>query len=193
MRAIDSGLHLIVNILSTILVTGSSYCMQILSAPTRSEINRAHLRGSWLDIGVFSFRNLTHIRKWRTVVWYLLAMSSTSLHLFYNSAIFSSVSNNDYYILSVNDALANINYAPTSPDIIYQYVAEANNITYYNKTAYYDFNPNSGDIATRLLSYTFNNLTAVDCLDTYAQEVQTGGDVLVVGVNASYGPDPTHP
>lgn len=93
----------------------------------------------------------------------------------------------------MNDALANINYAPTSPDIIYQYVAEANNITYYNKTAYYDFNPNSGDIATRLLSYTFNNLTAVDCLDTYAQEFQTGGDVLVVGVNASYGPDPTHP
>jgi hypothetical protein len=192
-RSIDTGLHLLVNVLSTILVTGSGYCMQILSAPTRSEINRAHLQRSWLDIGVLSLRNLTHISKWRTAVWVLLAISSASLHLFYNSAIFSSVPNNPYYIYSVNDAFANINYAPSSGDPTFQYLGEANNVTYYNNTAYYGFDLGSGSIVTRLLSYTFDNLTAAECLNAYAQEFQTRGDVLVVAVNASYGPDPTKP
>jgi hypothetical protein len=73
--------HLLINLLGTVLLSSSSYSMQCLSAPTRREVNQAHLKGVWLDIGVPSFRNLRHIRKFRVVLWALLALSSLPLHL----------------------------------------------------------------------------------------------------------------
>lgn len=35
-------LHVFINALSTILLAGSNYTMQVLSSPTRSEVDRAH-------------------------------------------------------------------------------------------------------------------------------------------------------
>jgi len=74
------GLHLLINILSSSLLGASSYCMQRLVAPTREEINKAHKKGTWLDVGVLSLRNLPNISSRRLVVWSLLAMSSIPLH-----------------------------------------------------------------------------------------------------------------
>ena len=47
----NSGLHVIINVFSTILLGGSNYCMQILSAPTRKDIDQAHAKGSFADGG----------------------------------------------------------------------------------------------------------------------------------------------
>lgn len=80
-HSINIGLHVLINILSTLLVTGSSYCMQVLSAPTRSEVDLAHSQQEWLDIGVLSLRNLRRISKWRVCLWVLLSISSATLHL----------------------------------------------------------------------------------------------------------------
>jgi hypothetical protein len=80
-KNINSGLHILINILSTILLSGSNYCMQCLSAPTRKEVDRAHATRRWLDIGVPSFRNLRHISRWRLALWLLLGISSLPLHL----------------------------------------------------------------------------------------------------------------
>lgn len=80
-HSINIGLHVLINILSTLLVTGSSYCMQVLSAPTRREVDLAHSKQKWLDIGVLSFRNLGRISKWRVTLWVLLSISSATLHL----------------------------------------------------------------------------------------------------------------
>jgi hypothetical protein len=77
----NTGLHVIINIFSTILLSGSNYCMQCLSAPTREDVDRAHAKGIWLDIGVPSFRNLTCISKERFLLWFLLGLSSLPLHL----------------------------------------------------------------------------------------------------------------
>lgn len=44
-KRLNSGLHLAINILSTILLSGSNYCMQCLSAPTRTDVDIAHARG----------------------------------------------------------------------------------------------------------------------------------------------------
>lgn len=77
----NSGLHILINVLSTILLSGSNYCMQCLSAPTRGEINKAHGARRWLDIGVPSFRNLRFISRRRLFLWLLLAISSLPLHL----------------------------------------------------------------------------------------------------------------
>ena len=60
-RRLNTWVHLFVNVLSTLLLGASNYCMQILSAPTRDELIRAHGRRTWLHIGVPSLRNLRHI------------------------------------------------------------------------------------------------------------------------------------
>jgi len=82
-ETLNTGLHLGINILSTILLAGSNYTMQCLSAPTRSDIDAAHGRkpGMYLDIGVPSIRNLRHISRRRVILWAALALSSLPLHL----------------------------------------------------------------------------------------------------------------
>ena len=85
-------MHLAINILSTLLLGASNYSMQCLSSPTRSDIDKAHSQGIWLDIGVPSVRNLRRLSTTRIVLWWLLAISSIPLHLLYNSAVFSTLS-----------------------------------------------------------------------------------------------------
>lgn len=80
-RSLNSGLHLVINVLSTLLLCGSNYCMQCLLAPTRQEVDDAHAKQAWLDIGVLSIRNLRRISKLRVVLWSFLCLSSLSLHL----------------------------------------------------------------------------------------------------------------
>lgn len=41
-KNVDTVLHLFINILSTLLLGASNLCMQILAAPTRKEVDRAH-------------------------------------------------------------------------------------------------------------------------------------------------------
>src|SRR5262245_57077854 len=73
--------HVIINTLSTVILSSSNYCMQCLSAPTRQEVDRAHDNGWWLDIGVLSPRNLGGIEKRRLILWCILGMSSMPIHL----------------------------------------------------------------------------------------------------------------
>ena len=91
-------LHLIINGLSTLLLGASNYSMQCLSSPTRSEIDKAHRQGVWLDIGVPSVKNLRRISTSRIAFWWLLAISTIPLHLFYNSAVFSSLYSLEYHV-----------------------------------------------------------------------------------------------
>ena len=79
--AYNIGAHLTVNVLSTLLLSGSNYCMQCLSAPTRREINNAHKRDITFDIGIPSLRNLAALDRWKVVMWTLLGISSLPLHL----------------------------------------------------------------------------------------------------------------
>lgn len=80
--------HLVINILSTVLLSGSNYCMQCLSAPTRQEIDREHAKRNWLDIGVLSTRNLGKISRKRLVLWCGLGLTSLPLHLLYDTSRF---------------------------------------------------------------------------------------------------------
>lgn len=73
--------HIFINALSTVLLASSNYTMQVLSSPTRSEIDRAHRMGDWLDVGVLSLRNLRLISRKRATLCVLLALSSVPLHL----------------------------------------------------------------------------------------------------------------
>lgn len=77
----DIWVHLLINAISTLLLGGSNYCMQCLSAPTRREIDKVHAKGQYLDIGVPSYRNLSSIAWPRVIMWWILGLSSIPLHL----------------------------------------------------------------------------------------------------------------
>jgi hypothetical protein len=76
-------LHILINILSTLLLSASNYAMQVLSAPTRNECVKAHRQGQWLDIGILSMRNIRSLTLRRKVLWFALSLSSVPLHLLY--------------------------------------------------------------------------------------------------------------
>ncbi|KAK1635065.1 hypothetical protein BDP81DRAFT_270504, partial [Colletotrichum phormii] len=101
----NTGAHVVINIISTVLLTGSNYCMQCLIAPTRDEIESAHAKNNWLDIGIPSIRNFWSIALQRKIVWSLLAVSSFPLHLLFNSIVFTSTSSSIYklYKTGVNN------------------------------------------------------------------------------------------
>jgi hypothetical protein len=58
----------------------SNFSMQLLAAPTRGKVDKAHSRSVWLDIGVPSLRNITYISGRRRLVWWILGLSSLPLH-----------------------------------------------------------------------------------------------------------------
>lgn len=75
--------HLVINILATAMLGASNYTQQVLSGPTRHEIDRAHAQQKTLDIAVLSIRNLTEISTKRVTAWFMLALSSIPIHLLY--------------------------------------------------------------------------------------------------------------
>ena len=80
-QSINTGLHLCINVLSMILLSGSNYAMQCLSAPTRTDVDAAHKEIKWLDIGIPSARNLHLADRKKKFLWSLLLISSLPLHL----------------------------------------------------------------------------------------------------------------
>jgi hypothetical protein len=79
-KRVNTGAHVCINILSTFLLGASNVCMQLLAAPTRDEVDAAHQRRVWLDIGIPSWKNLRNIKRSRVWVWALLGLSSIPLH-----------------------------------------------------------------------------------------------------------------
>jgi hypothetical protein len=80
-RLLNTAIHLIINVLSTLLLGCSNYTIQCMSAPTREDVDHAHARHTWLDIGIHSLRNFVHVQGFRALLWCLLAFSSLPLHL----------------------------------------------------------------------------------------------------------------
>ena len=79
-KNVDTVIHIFINIMSTLLLGASNLCMQLLAAPTRTEVDKAHKKRRWLDIGVPSWRNLRSISRTRSAIWYILGLSSVPLH-----------------------------------------------------------------------------------------------------------------
>lgn len=59
--SISWGLHAAISVFVVVLVGGANYVFQVLSSPTREEVTRAHEKKKWLDIGIPSVRNFSHI------------------------------------------------------------------------------------------------------------------------------------
>lgn len=74
------GLHLLINILSTTILSSSNYCAQFLGALRREDVDRAHFRGSWLDIGIPSVRNIRALGFKRKLLWGILFITTIPVH-----------------------------------------------------------------------------------------------------------------
>ena len=99
--------HLGINILGTLLLGASNYCMQVLCAPTREEIDAAHAQHKWLSTGVSSLRNLLYIDRRKFLLWIMLGLSSIPLHLLGNSAVVDILSSNNYLYRGATGNLLN--------------------------------------------------------------------------------------
>ncbi|KAL4815023.1 hypothetical protein BDW67DRAFT_176558 [Aspergillus spinulosporus] len=107
-KELGTCVHLLINVLSTLLLSASNFCMQCLSAPTRKDIDRAHANNEWLDIGVHSIRNLRKIPRFRMLLWLSLVLTSVPLHLFYNSTVYSTISANTYDVYVGNSSFTSL-------------------------------------------------------------------------------------
>ena len=163
--------HLAINVLSTLLLGASNYSMQCLSSPTRREIDKAHSKGVWLDIGVPSVRNLRHLSAARVTLWWLLAISSIPLHLLYNSAVFSTSCSNRYTAFLVSSEF--LNGAPFS-------------IPYMSSISYPEPEIDVDDALKALEAYQKNQtslerLDVKSCVDVYnAPIISSHSDTLLV-------------
>lgn len=116
-KSLNTWLQLLINILCTVLLGSSNYCMQCLTSPTRDEIDNAHGRKRLLRIGVPSLRNLRFISGYRVFVWVCLGLSALPIHFLYafmphhnfmmahtsnsyNSAVFITTQANSYTVLA---------------------------------------------------------------------------------------------
>ncbi|KAF2865785.1 hypothetical protein BDV95DRAFT_441998, partial [Massariosphaeria phaeospora] len=100
---LETYVQLAINIIATLLFSGSEFVMQCLSAPTREDVDIAHRQGGWLDIGVLSVRNLCAVKRIKAVYWLLLGMTSIPLHLIHNSVVFVSTTNHLYDVMVANN------------------------------------------------------------------------------------------
>lgn len=84
-KSTNRWLHLLINILSTLLLTGSNAFMSTYCCPSRKEIDKAHAQRKWLHVGMLSLRNLGKIAKRKSIVVVLLCLSSVPFHLLWVS------------------------------------------------------------------------------------------------------------
>lgn len=73
-RAIDLGLHAMINVFALFFIAGGNYGAQVLASPTRTEVATAHSKQRWLDIGIPSMRNLKGISKGRGLLSALVVL-----------------------------------------------------------------------------------------------------------------------
>ena len=162
-KKLSLWLHLAINILSTLLLGASNYCMQCLSSPSRAEIDSAHSQQIWLDIGVPSVRNLRRVSWNKVILWWLFAISTVPLHLLYNSAIFSTIGANEYEtFIGSENLLTGVGFNWSLP------LDDGSNRTlrYFQQAA------------------DWTNLTDEECKKIYSQQFVTGNNNVLAVTSA---------
>lgn len=99
-------LHLLLNIASSLIIASSNFFMQVLNSPTRAEVDRAHARKQWLEIGVPSLRNVLNVSPYKSLAWLLFSLSSVPIHLLFNSSVFTvDYSGSEWSMAVVSESL----------------------------------------------------------------------------------------
>jgi hypothetical protein len=195
---LNLGAHIVINVLSSMLLGASNLCMQLLSAPTRAEVDEAHRKRIWLDIGIPNLRNLRHIALQRKVVWILLAWASLPMHVFYNSAVYNMTPQNTYIWAVVSPSfLSQGSYSIDNMSLTLDSRADTlvwgldkskkptqNAVgTSTNPTKYFDYFSRGiarvqHEIANNDSSY--HRLSTFDCLKRYTAFERDASDIILV-------------
>ncbi|PUU81081.1 hypothetical protein B9Z19DRAFT_1168396 [Tuber borchii] len=153
-KIIELWLQLGINVLSTLLLSGSNYTQQCLAAPTLSEIDAAHSRRR--------VRNLFRIKAERTFLWIAIGITSVPLHLLYNSAVYTPLATNYFFATAA--------YSNTTEYLLY-----IRNMTTEDEYTSSRYPPDSQDfqlLTSMLEEYNTSNpsyedLTPSQCLNLY--------------------------
>ncbi|KAL4909357.1 hypothetical protein BDW74DRAFT_174561 [Aspergillus multicolor] len=112
------AIHLMINILGTIVLAASNYTMQTLVAPCREEVDEQHRKGHWLDIGASSIKNLRVVGRYRAAIWAVLLATATPFHLLYNSAVYTVIATNAFTtVLTASDLEPSKIFDYTTPEV----------------------------------------------------------------------------
>jgi hypothetical protein len=178
-RRLNVWVHLLVNVLSTLLLCASNYCMQVLVAPTRTELDRAHSHRQWLHIGVPSLHNLMRIGRVRTLLWTLLLMSSLPLHLLFNSVVFTNLQANEYMVIPTTESWLHGAAYDSSNFLGFQ----ASNLTTTIRKIN-EYRPNLTEtiiLADNSTVPRYTNVSTAECFNKYnAQYISDVGNVYLI-------------
>ena len=95
MENINRWVHLYINLFASLLLGASNCVMQRLSAPTRKDVDNAHQKHVWLEVGMNSVKNLLHIPWTRKILYLVLLAFSLPIHFVYNSILVAVGANNE--------------------------------------------------------------------------------------------------
>ncbi|KAH6657589.1 hypothetical protein BKA67DRAFT_192664 [Truncatella angustata] len=98
---LNLSLHLLINLVSSGVLASSNFYMQVLSSPSRKEIDHTHEYLKSLDIGIPSVKNIRFISPFKQICWAILLLSSFPLHLIFNSAVFETGYQGSYWNLTI--------------------------------------------------------------------------------------------
>ncbi|KAJ8128066.1 hypothetical protein O1611_g5572 [Lasiodiplodia mahajangana] len=167
---INTVTHLVLNGLSTLFLGAANYCMQILVAPTRTDLDLAHALGGWLEIGVLSFRNLRKLKRFKIILYLILGMVSTVLHLTWNSTLFASI---PFTIFTGAIATSDLQWATDRWD----------NSTTRGAIRTKDPNDRRMIFGLQERAKNFTRLDKVSCLKLYVDPLKTTSDIVIVAQN----------
>ncbi|KAG8532463.1 uncharacterized protein KY384_002340 [Bacidia gigantensis] len=155
-----------INVLSTLILGASNYCMHCLAAPNREEVDRAHARKKFLHIGIPALRNLKWISRYRAIVWVILGITALPIHFLYNSVLILTTQANKYQVMAGPENLLEPEFNATN-------FYGTGNHTHLREKAY--------EVRHRISSGEFQQMEAKDCIDNYVQQyVSKWGDLMVI-------------
>ncbi|KGO39900.1 Peptidase C78, ubiquitin fold modifier-specific peptidase 1/ 2 [Penicillium expansum] len=161
-----TGLHLLINILSTTLIGASNYCMQCLAAPSREQVDKAHSQKTWVRIGVPNIIDLIRYQTGkRRFLGSILLITSLPIHLIYNSAVYFSIGPTEYSVVAAHEEL----------------IQEHGNSTEFEQCFTANVGMELPSFNTAIHDGSFNTLSKQECVDIFAQDYTSGyGTVVLV-------------
>ncbi|KAH7153761.1 hypothetical protein DER46DRAFT_560533 [Fusarium sp. MPI-SDFR-AT-0072] len=178
-RTTDKAAHVALNILSSLFLGVGHYCMQILVAPTREELDSAHRKGKAMEIGVPSLKNLKRIESKRVVTWVVLGAIATLLHVFWNSSIFTSLPIAVIPIAIATSDFQTAAYNWTTSDSLSQFRS------WWPLMTGYEEEQRSMIYALQTAATNFTRISIEDCVKHYVDPRNPTSELVVVASNVT--------
>ncbi|KAJ5378359.1 hypothetical protein N7509_011478 [Penicillium cosmopolitanum] len=181
--------------LGVVMTATSSYCCTILMAPSRTDIDKAHSKGTWLSVGVASWQNFRNLKRSSQALWSILLLTSIIMQMIYNSVVYSSLNANAYPVIVAPMEFVSNSSIPTS--------------FYEEQTCWPDdvLTWNITDLRSGIMNGSFEYLSKDECIGAYAnsftsdrrtvvlvtQEPITGAGISLAGYGYAGGIEATNP